>query len=52
MEKKVSEKFTILKLSLLITFLITMIVTTVIMGNRNEVDAATAYDDNGILWRF
>ena len=52
MEKKVSEKFTILKLSLLITFLIAMIVTTVIMGNRSEVNAATAYDDNGILWRF
>ena len=42
MEKKVNTKFTILKLSLLITFLITIVVTTVIMGNRNEVDAATA----------
>ena len=54
MEKKVNNKLTILKLSLLITFLITMIVTTVIMGNRNAVDAASssAYDENGILWRF
>lgn len=52
MEKKVNNKFTIFKLSLLITFLITMIITTVIMGNRNVVNAATAYDDNGILWRF
>ena len=54
MEKKVNNKLTILKLALLITFLITMIVTTVIMGNRNAVDAASssAYDENGILWRF
>ncbi len=52
MEKKVNTKFTILKLSLLITFLITIVVTTVIMGNKNEAEAATAYDDNNILWRF
>ena len=52
MEKKVNNKFTIFKLSLLITFLLTMIVTTVIMGNRSAVNAATAYDDNGIRWTF
>ena len=40
MEKKVNTKLTIFKLSLLITFLMTIVVTTVIMGNKNEVNAA------------
>ena len=52
MEKKVNNKFAIFKLSLLITFLMTMIITTVIMGNRNEVNAAYAYDSNNIRWTF
>jgi hypothetical protein len=52
MEKKVNNKFTIFKLSLLITFLFTIIITTIIMGNRSEVNAVYVYDANNIRWDF
>lgn len=52
MEKKVYSKSTILKIALLITFLATLIVATVIINNRNAVNAVGAYDSNGIGWVF
>ena len=52
MEKKVYSKSTILKIALLITFLATLVIATVIINNRNAVNAVGAYDSNGIGWVF
>ena len=52
MKEKINSKAFIFKVALLITFLTTIMITTVIMGSKNEVNAAYVYDATNTRWVF
>ncbi len=52
MKERINSKAFIFKVALLITFLTTIIITTVIMGSKNEVNAAYVYDATNTRWVF